>query len=171
MFYLTQNIWNMIISSVVNIRIVDELFHIFLIVLSLRKVLIAQLCPTLCDPTDCSPPGSSLLGILQARILEWVAIPFSRVSSWHRERIWVSCIAGRFFTIWATREVLEIDVYFILWHISLRTSHVQVFTVHMWPVAAALARAPASYLNWIIYVPDFQGISWRTWKVLYRHHG
>ena len=141
MFYLTQNIWNMIISSVVNIRIIDELFHIFLIVRSLRKVLIAQLCPTLWDPTDCSPPGSSLLGILQARILEWVAIPFSRVSSQHREQIWVSCIAGRFFTIWATREVLEIGVYFILWHISVWTSHVQVFTGHMWPVAAALARA------------------------------
>ena len=42
------------------------------------KVLVAQLCPTLCYPVDCSPPGSSVHGILQARILEWVAIPFSR---------------------------------------------------------------------------------------------
>ena len=42
------------------------------------KVLVAQLCPTRCDPVDCSPPGSSVRGILQARILEWVAIPFSR---------------------------------------------------------------------------------------------
>ena len=45
------------------------------------KGLVAQSCPTLCDPTDCSPPGSSVHGILQARILEWVAIPFSRGSS------------------------------------------------------------------------------------------
>ena len=60
----------MIISSVVNIKIINELFHIFLIVLSLRKVLVVQLCPTLCDPMDCRPPGSSLLGILQTRILE-----------------------------------------------------------------------------------------------------
>ena len=45
------------------------------------KVLVAQSCPTLCDPMDCSPPGSSVHGILQARILEWVAIPFSRGSS------------------------------------------------------------------------------------------
>ena len=45
------------------------------------KVLVAQLCPTLCNPTDCSPPGSSVHGILQVRILEWVAIPFSRGSS------------------------------------------------------------------------------------------
>ena len=41
-------------------------------------VLVAQSCLTLCDPMDCSPPGSSVHGILQARILEWVAIPFSR---------------------------------------------------------------------------------------------
>ena len=45
------------------------------------KVLVAQSCLTLCDPIDCSPPGSSVRGILQARILEWVAIPFSRGSS------------------------------------------------------------------------------------------
>ena len=43
--------------------------------------LVAKLCPTLCDPTDCSPPGSSVHGILQARTLEWVAISFSRGSS------------------------------------------------------------------------------------------
>ena len=45
------------------------------------KVIVAQSCPTLCDPMDCSPPGSSVHGVLQARILEWVAIPFSRGSS------------------------------------------------------------------------------------------
>ena len=62
---------------------------------------VAQSCPTLCDPVDCSPSGSSVHGILQARILEWVAIPFSRGSSWPRDRIQVSWIAGRFFTyIW-----------------------------------------------------------------------
>ena len=49
------------------------------------------------------PPGSSVHGILQARILEWVAIPFSRGSSWLRDWTWVSCIAGRFFTTWASR--------------------------------------------------------------------
>ena len=62
---------------------------------------LAQLCPTLCDPVDCSPPGSSVHGILQARILEWVAIPFSRGSSWPRDRTQVSCIAGRPFNLWA----------------------------------------------------------------------
>ena len=60
---------------------------------------VAQSCPTLCNPGDCSPPGSSVHGILQARILEWVAISFSRVSSRPRDRTQVSCIAGRRFNL------------------------------------------------------------------------
>ena len=62
-------------------------------------MLVAQSCLSLCDPMDYSPPGSSVHGILQARILEWVAIPFSRGSS--RDQTLVPHIAGRFFTIWA----------------------------------------------------------------------
>ena len=58
--------------------------------------VVAQSCPTLCGPMDCCPPRSSVRGILQARILEWVAIPFSRGSSWPRDWTLVSCIAGRF---------------------------------------------------------------------------
>ena len=53
---------------------------------------------------NCNLPGSSVQGILQARILEWVAIPFSGGSSWPRDQTQVSCTAGKFFTIWATRE-------------------------------------------------------------------
>ena len=69
------------------------------------KVLVIQSRPTLWDPMDCSPPASSVHGILKATILEWVAISFfSRGYSWPRDRTWVSCTAGRFFTIWATRE-------------------------------------------------------------------
>ena len=64
-----------------------------------------QSCLTLCDPRDCSLTGSSVRGIFQARVLEWVAIAFSRGSSWPRDRTEVSCIAGRCFTIWATREI------------------------------------------------------------------
>ena len=59
---------------------------------------VAQLCLTLCDPIDCSPAGSSVHGILQARILEWVAISFSRGSSKLGDQTQVSCIAGWFFT-------------------------------------------------------------------------
>ena len=65
------------------------------------KVLVGQSCLTLCNPMDSSPPGSSVHGILQAAILEWVAITFSRGSSPPRNRTRVSCIAGR-----ATREAL-----------------------------------------------------------------
>ena len=61
----------------------------------------SQLCPTLCNPMDCGPPGSSAHGILLARMLEWVAIPLSRGSSQPRDQTPVSCIAGRFFTVWA----------------------------------------------------------------------
>ena len=53
-------------------------------------VLVWQLCPTLCDSMDCSPTGSSVHGILQARILEWVAISYSRGSSWPKDQTWVS---------------------------------------------------------------------------------
>ena len=63
--------------------------------------VLLQLCPTLCDAMDCSLPGSSVHGILQARILEWVATPSSRGSSPPRVWTWVSCsscIAGGFFT-------------------------------------------------------------------------
>ena len=58
--------------------------------------IVTQLCPTLCNPVDCDPSGSSVYGIPQARILEWVAIPFSRVSSQCRDQTWVSCIADSF---------------------------------------------------------------------------
>ena len=71
------------------------------------KGLVAQLCPTLCDPMDCNPPGSSIHGILQARILEQVAVPSSRRSSQPQDWTQVAYIAGRFFSIWATREALK----------------------------------------------------------------
>ena len=63
-----------------------------------------QFYPTLCDPMDCSLPSSSVHGILQARTLEWFVSPLSRGSSWPRDRTQVSCIAGRIFTVWATKE-------------------------------------------------------------------
>ena len=62
-------------------------------------VLAAQLCLILCDPVGCSPPGYPVHGILQARILKWVAMPSSRGSSQTRDRTQVSRTAGGFFTI------------------------------------------------------------------------
>ena len=68
------------------------LFHLLVL------CLVAQTCPTLCDPMDCSLPGSSVHRLFQARILEWVAISFSRRSFQPRDQTWVSCITGRFST-------------------------------------------------------------------------
>ena len=65
-----------------------------------KNVLVSQLCLALCDSMDCSPPSSSVHGIFQARILEWVSIPISRGSSRPRDWMQVSCITGGFFTIW-----------------------------------------------------------------------
>ena len=64
--------------------------------------------------TVCSLPGSSVHGILPARILAWVAIPFSRGSSWPKEQTWISGITGRFFTIWATRETCALLIWKII---------------------------------------------------------
>ena len=72
--------------------------HVSLITFSLKlcesgsENEVTQSCPTLCKPMDCSPPGSSVHGIFQARVLEWVAISFSRGSSRPRDRTWVSCL-------------------------------------------------------------------------------
>ena len=72
--------------------------------MKVKESEVAQLCPTLCDPIDCSLPGSSVHGIFQAKVLEWVAISFSRGSSQPRDWTWASNIVGRCFTIWATKE-------------------------------------------------------------------
>ena len=69
--------------------------------------VLGQSCSALCDPMDYSPPDSSVHGILQVRILEWGAMSSSRGSSQPRGQIQVSCVAGRFFTTWATREAQE----------------------------------------------------------------
>ena len=107
-------------------------------------VLVAQLCPTLCAPTDCSPPGFSLQGILQARILEWIAISFSRGTSQPRGWTLVSCIAGRFFTVWATGKSMCFTMFLHLLenqynHIVLRT--VKRSLRNEWPIQ--------SHIQWI----------------------
>ena len=78
------------------------------------KVSLAQSCPALCGPVDCSPPDSSVHRILQARILEWVAISFSRGSSQSRDPSWVSCTPDGFFSIWATTEAHKCSDLFLI---------------------------------------------------------
>ena len=74
-------------------------FIIIIIIILIDVCLVTQSCLTLCEPMDCSPPGFSVHGILQARILEWVVIHFSKGSSQLRDQTQVSRVAGRFFTI------------------------------------------------------------------------
>ena len=93
-------------------------------------VLVPQSCPILCDPMDSSPPGSSVHGILQARILQWVAIPFSRGSSWPRNQTGVSYIAGRFFTNWATREDHRKSYKCYFWLIPKRKKKSTMYNFH-----------------------------------------
>ena len=70
--------------------VIGEEYHVLYLICC---CLVAQLCPTLCNPMDCSPPGSSIHSILQARILEWVAISFFWGSSWPRD--WIRLLLGR----------------------------------------------------------------------------
>ena len=96
---------------------------------------VAQSCPTLCNPVDCSLPGSSVQGILQARILEWIAISFSRGSSWPRDWTQVSRIGGRCFNLWATRDnsyrvflpAMMSHTHGIFWTWLITHSHVDFF--------------------------------------------
>ena len=88
------------ISDIGHYRVLSTVLCAILLLLLLSSSVTSNSC----DPIDCSLPGSSVHRISQAKILEWVAISFSRGSSRLRDQTWVSCIAGRFFTVWATRE-------------------------------------------------------------------
>ena len=97
---------------------------------------------SLCEPMVYSPPGSFIHGILQARILEWVAIHFSGGSSQRRDQTQVSCIAGRFFTIflWATRgKMLFIG--------KIQFSH-SVISNSLWPHGVQHARLSCPSPTW-----------------------
>ena len=80
-----------------------------------KRKIVTQSCLTFVNPTDYSPSGSSVRAIPQARIPEWVATPFSRVSSLPRDWTQVSCIAGRFFTTWATSKAPECSLGVRIW--------------------------------------------------------
>ena len=85
-------------------------------------VLVAQLCLTLCEFMDCRLPGSSVHGILQAKILEWTFMTFYRGSSWPRDQTLAFLFVGRFFTIWATQEALDICVHLCYLNVLLKIS-------------------------------------------------
>ena len=110
-------VWSRMYMYIVDLRFVVVMFYKVIekiaplspgkiSICCVHAYIVAQLCLTLCNPMDCSLPGSSVHGIFQARVLKWVAISFSRRSSQPRDWTQVSCIVGRRFTIWATRKVL-----------------------------------------------------------------
>ena len=86
-------------SCVTSNKLIQVLWTLILVKMRMKWSEVAQLCLTLCDPVDCSLPGSSVHGVFQARVLEWVAIAFSRGSSGRRDWTRVSCIAGRHFIV------------------------------------------------------------------------
>ena len=112
--------------------------------------LVAKSCLTLCDLMDCHPPGSSVHGISQARILEWVAMPSSRRSSWPRNWTWVSGIAGRFFTAWAPREALSCSLR------TFKTKHAKSMGASIWGSTAADS---TSLRGWHWYLKHTMGIT------------
>ena len=110
-----------ILESVIGFVFKYIYMLLYFVYLYMAIYLSARSSPTLCDPVDCIPPGSSVHGILQARILDWVAMPSSRASLWHRNWTQVFFIGGRFFTLWATKEASKntgLGCHFLLQEIS-----------------------------------------------------
>ena len=105
------------------------LIIIISVIITMNWSEVTQSCPTLCDPMDCSPPGSSVHGILHARILEWVAISFSKGSSRPRDQTQVSHIAGRRFNLWATRDAPIITILPCIFTELQRLSKLNIFYI------------------------------------------
>ena len=125
------------------------------------------------DPMDCSLPGSSVHGILQARILEWVAMLFSTGSSQPRDQTQVSCIAGRFFIVWATREAprrpLVITYSFFCRHqpslvrnhwnvITVENSSERIITLFVQDIARARNATNIKNMGKTLAIPQLSGI-------------
>ena len=106
------HLWTEIILrlNVIPIKISTVIFFFFFINRE-KESEVTQSCPTLCNPMDCSLPGSSVHGIFQSRVLEWVAVFFSRGSSQPSDWTWLSHIVGRHFSVWATREGINRETY------------------------------------------------------------
>ena len=104
-------------------------------------------------PVDCCPPGSSVYGILQARILEWIAISFSRGSFRPRDRTQVSSIAGRHFNLWATREVL-MDFTFPISHSKSSPSPSPSIGLHILSTQQVFARTEVIWNRIFLEYPE-----------------
>ena len=102
---------------------------------------VPQSCLTLCNPMDCSLPGSSVHETFQARVLQWVAISLSRESFWPRDQTRVSSIANRYFSVWATREAHNFDEGSFMFYSSL----VNAVCIFFFPKKLLLTPRPGKY--------------------------
>ena len=129
--------------------------------MNVTPVLVAQSCPTLCNPLVYSLPDSSVHGISQARILEWVAISSSRGSFWPRDWSQVFCTAGRFFTIWVTRKAHHLCrdpqlgrvpclVYFTLLSLSWNS------LFYLWACVLQLKLNGTGVYVWVEEIPQYK---------------
>ena len=116
----------------------------------------AQSCPTLCNTMDCSPPGSSVLEILQARIWEWVAISYSRGSSWPRDQTptsCVSCIGRRILYYWAIVINQNIMLFGTMWDNRTELNFLVLSLVTIWASRTELSiyylRSNNMYYIWL----------------------
>ena len=91
------------------------------------------------DPMDCILQGSSVHQILQVRILEWVAIPFSRGSSQSRDQTWITCTVGGFFTIWAIREAQDLLTTLLMFKVSRIKSFVSLLAIFVFFFFASIS--------------------------------
>ena len=138
----------------------------------------AQSCLTLCDPMDMSLPGSSVHGILQARLLEWVVIPFFRGSSWSRDQNCVSCIAGWFFTtepLGRALSVVRLVVDLKGWRCQVITSSIrsrfefQLCHFQLWENLVNLTSLSLPFLIYKTGSRNDWKIAWKTiWKSFVR---
>ena len=140
-------------------------------------VKVVQLCLTLCDPVD-----YTVHGILQSRILKWVAYPFSSRSIWPRNRTGFSCIAGGFLTRWATREAQQCDMFFLItvphaWGSNSSTERSISFT-YLFALSPSWLYKNFWKLIWLFYLPFapflsscvyIKSISWLvTWHLAWK---
>ena len=118
-----------------RMQIMSEKTEVSMLLLSLLSLsLVTQSCPGLCNSMDCSLLGSSIHGISQARILEWVAISFSRQSSQPRDWSHIFCLAGRFFTSEPPGKLCSYLMCFLVnsfYSVYYEPSHVIIWNIHV----------------------------------------
>ena len=143
---------------------------LFASVCALMCIYMCVSCSVMSDslqPMDCNLPDACVRGILQARILEWVAILFSRGSSWPKGWTWVSCIASRFFTLWATYIYICICICAVFFFSFLPLDSIAKINskeLYLIGLKTKKAKQTNEHLNEIKYYRDLLGLHDTVWK-------